>query len=171
MHYRGFSSPGAAFFFFFRWNFEEGTVFETFTFFEHGQAKLLGGGMAAAEPVGARSTLTHPAGKQLDSWGSWNFLCFIQYLNIIYSYIFYMKSIVFKWQSCLKFKGLKLSNNSFIHMYVLDPELGSLVLYSIFYSLNIAASNKIDLFWNLTCKNNCGVICIILEIALLHSAA
>lgn len=57
-----------------------------------------------------------------------------------------MKSIVFKWQSCLKFKGLKLSNNSFIHMYVLDPELGSLVLYSIFYSLNIAASNKIDLF-------------------------
>lgn len=57
--------------------------------------KPLGRGMAAAEPVGAGSTLTHPAGKQLDSWGSWDFLCFKQCLSIINSYSFYMKNIIF----------------------------------------------------------------------------
>lgn len=39
-------------------------------------------------------------------------------------------------------------------MYILDPELGSLVFYSTFYSLNIEASSTVEQFWNLTCKNN-----------------
>lgn len=57
-----------------------------------------------------------------------------------------------------------------MHVYILDSETGSLVPCSIF-SQNLAASSRVDLFWNLTCKNNTVASYIILEFSLLNFEA